>query len=234
MKKSIRYYAAFLSLIFLLLICMTACGKKKTSENAPNGQAGAEATTEEAGIQFPYELDNGKFIVQSLFQSDIDNPDNGNQYADGIASLEVTNQSGKFCKQLELTVVMLDGEEITFIANDIPDGKTIWMFEKNNKIIDIEEKCKKIKGKATMGKSQMMEDKISWSAEETNVTLQNISSEELTGVVIDCHCLFDGETYFGGTTYEYEVGDIPSGQSVQIDAQDCYLGSAEVVRIEQK
>ena len=39
------------------------------------------------------------------------------------------------------------------------------------------------------------------------------------------------DAYFGGLTYTYPVENIPAGESVTLQAEECYLGEAAVVRI---
>ena len=54
----------------------------------------------------------------------------------------------------------------------------------------------------------------------------------LSNLLLHCHCLIDG-SYFGGLTYTYPVESIPAGQSIAVEAEDCYLGEAAVVRVSQ-
>ena len=76
----------------------------------------------------------------------------------------------------------------------------------------------------------MLADQEAVEAEGISVTLTNLTDEDLAGLTVYCHCLFDG-TYFGGSTYAYPVDGIPAGESVTIQAEECYLGEAAVVRV---
>lgn len=77
-----------------------------------------------------------------------------------------------------------------------------------------------------------MEDEVEVKVKETEVILTNKSGEELKNLNVSCHCLFE-EAYFGGLTYTYPVESIPAGESTTVQAEECYMGEAEVVRIGQ-
>ena len=64
---------------------------------------------EKKKMTFPYDLDDGKLTVQSIFQSSIDNPDCHDKYEDDIASLEIVNNSDQLLKEADITVETDDG-----------------------------------------------------------------------------------------------------------------------------
>lgn len=239
-KKSWLAYAAVLILGVSLIA--SGCGSKSASEDSDWEEVSevsviseslemAETEPEEKGFQFPFELEDGRLLVNSLFQSSIDNPDNGDTYGDDIASLEVENASSEFCESLQITVSMPDGRQMIFEGSNIPAGKKAWLFEKNNQAISIQEDPLAIEGSAVFGEDSLMADRIAVSVEDTTVILQNISSEELFNLNVGCHCMLE-DTYYGGLTYEYPVAYIGAGETVTIDAAECYLGSPDPVTIQ--
>ena len=44
------------------------------------------------------------------------------------------------------------------------------------------------------------------------------------------HCVLDG-AYFGGKSYQKNVEVLGAGESITLDALECYLGEAAVVKI---
>lgn len=227
-------------LIFIGLAVKEVVGKKQGGYEAENQKETSDmvgivtdtSETEEKDI-FPYELEDGKLVVESLFQYSGFNPDCGDEEGENIASLEIVNSSDEFCKLVEITVVMQDGTEIPFKATNIPAGKKVWMFASDNQSIDQKSVCKEIIGEAQFGEASMMEKQIGFNVEDTAIKLQNLTKDEITDFSVDCHCLFE-DVYFGGVTYSYFVKSIPSGETITIDANDCYMGTAEIVVIEKK
>ncbi|MBR5126257.1 MAG: hypothetical protein IKU68_05935, partial [Oscillospiraceae bacterium] len=62
------------------------------------------------------------------------------------------------------------------------------------------------------------------------ITLQNKTAEEIPELVLYCHASL-GEEYFGGITYKYTVNNLAAQGSATVNAVECTLGIAEVVRI---
>ena len=91
--------------------------------------------------------------------------------------------------------------------------------------------CKELKCEASFAEEPpFLAEQVAVETEGISVTLTNLTDEDLAGLTVYCHCLFDG-TYFGGLTYAYPVDGIPTGESVTIQAEECYLGEAAVVRV---
>ena len=125
---------------------------------------------------------------------------------------------------------MQDGTELVFKAEDIPAGKKIWVFESDNQSVGQDEACEEIRDTSEFGDVSLAEDQVAVSAQDTMITIENLTGEEITDLTVGCHCLFE-DTYFGGATYSYPTGTIPAGGQVTVDAADCYMGTAEVVWI---
>lgn len=190
----------------------------------------SETDQQENVLVFPYELADGKLKATSLFQYSGLNPDCNNEEGEDIAALEIENQSDEFCGSVEIQAVMQDGTELSFKAESIPAGKKVWIFEENNQSITQVDNCKSIEGEAEFSKISLMEEQVSFSVDETAVTISNLTDTEITDLAVDCHCLFE-DSYFGGLTYRYPVGTLPAGGTVTVEADDCYMGTAEVVCI---
>lgn len=197
-----------------------------------NGETVKERNLE-TGITFPYTLEDGRLSVESVFQFTGSNPDNANADGENIAALNVTNQSEQHLVSAEIKVKSADNTELTFELTDIPAGQTVMVFEKDNQTYDLNDVCEEITDTAKFEEEPvLMADRISIDVQETTVTLTNNSEEDLSNLLLHCHCLIDN-SYFGGLTYTYPVESIPAGQSTSVEAGDCYLGEATVVRVSQ-
>lgn len=235
MKTRKKYLGVWISLIAVLL-GFAACSKdnsaaqgKDSSDSAKESEA-EEIQEEQSGIEFPYETEDGKLVINSLFQSSIENPDCNNEMGEDIASMEITNQSDTFCASAEVVAIMPDGTEIPFSATNIPAGKTVWAFASDNAAIGQDAVFAEIRSTAVFQESSLMEEQLSVEVNDTVITIQNLTQNEITDLTVCCHCLFE-EVYFGGLTYNYPVESIPAGESVTVEAVDCYMGTAEVVGI---
>lgn len=228
MKKCTWYMVA---LLFSFLI-LTGCHRRdadtvqeNTTESAPGEAKQIE------GLQFPYELDEGRLVVNSLFQSSIENPDCADEYADDIASLEIINKSGKFLESAEITLYMSDDTQLHMVIKDIPADKKVWVFDDQNRAFLGDTTCISMDCNAEyLDEKPMLEEQIAVKTDETIVTLTNQSGESIDGLTVACHCAING-VYYGGLTYSYSMGTLPANGSVGIEAEDCFLGTAEVVRI---
>ena len=191
----------------------------------PGGAGRAESLT------LPYELENGDLVVDSLFQYSGDNPDCGNEAGEDIGALKIVNQSGKLLAHAALTVKLADRSVLHFEVTDLPAGESAWVFETANTAYDLENACTKIQCDAEFEDADPIpEDLLAVSVEGMEVTLTNRSNAALSGLTVYCRSKLDG-TNLGGGTYAYPVDGIPSGGSVCVLAEDCYVGEVSVVRI---
>ena len=60
--------------------------------------------------------------------------------------------------------------------------------------------------------------------------MANVSDRDLKNIVVYCRSLF-GDEHVGGVTYAYTIDELPAGETAAVEAWDCILGTAEVVRI---
>lgn len=229
--KTVKKLLFVLLTIFVLAIsvCLVIKYWEKTKRN-PNKKIKNEKEISKE-MNFPYELEDGKLKVTSFFQYSGSNPDCNNEMGENIASISFTNISNEHLRKADFTAVLADGTEIDFTVTDVPAGKSAMVFSKKNIECDVENVCKSITAKAEFeDTTEIMADKITIEVKETEVTLTNTSAEDLTNLNVHCHCLFDGN-YYGGLTYSYPVESIEAGKSVTLQADECYLGEADVVRI---
>ncbi len=216
--------------VVIAFIAIAAAVYTSDSGKSGDGQDTPEEEQQAEGLAFPYDLAEGKLQAASLFQYSGLNPDCNNEEGEDIAALEIVNQSDEFCRSAEFQVVMQDGTELLFKAENIPAGKKIWVFESNNQSIGQDDACEEINDTSEFGEASLLEDQIAVSVKDTAITLENLTGEEITDLMVGCHCLFE-DTYFGGVTYSYPAGTVPAGGQAAVEASDCYMGTAEVVWI---
>lgn len=212
-KIQATFSGRVVALAIALLLLLSGCGKAKED------------------VTFPCLLADEQLSVTSLFQYSGENPDCGDEAGENVDSLAVTNQSGRHLTSAKITAKLADGTRLTFQLADIPAGQTVWVFDQDNGSFASSSACKELKCEASFeAETPLLEDQVAVETEGTSVTLTNLTDEDLAGLTVYCHCIFDG-TYFGGSTYAYPVDGIPAGGRVTIQAEECYLGEAAVVRV---
>lgn len=224
----------------LLLLCtlsfVVGCGSQinQTGQNAGasvDGQQAAEEPQIQA-VEFPYVTEDGKLEITSLFQFSGFNPDCAGAEGTDIAALQLHNASSEHLTKAELVLQLESGVSLRFVVKDLPASGDAMVFSVDNTEMSSQDACSKITYSGSYeAESPVLADKISVQPEELQIILTNLSDEDLTDMTVYCHCLLE-DISFGGLTYEYPVPKLPAGESIKVDTPDCYLGSAQVVRIE--
>ncbi len=215
-------------LLMAVMLTVTACGKDSSEKGSSIGDES------QSDIEFPYSLEDEKLVIDSLFQSSIANPDCNDEIGEDIASIEVINQSDQFLASAQITVVLKDSTKLQFEIEDVPAGGKVWAFETSNVEISAQTVCEKIECSASYEDNMpVMADDISVDASGTDVRISNLTGNEITELEIGFHCLFDEDVYYGGKTYTYPIETLSAGESISLNVEECYLGTAEVVRITQ-
>ena len=222
--------SAIVAAILIAAIAIAAAYSTKNKHSSLNEKSDADAQ-QETGLTFPYDLEDGRLSIESIFQFTGFNPDNENTEGENIAALTVINQSEQHLSSAQFTVKLADGARLAFEVTDLPAGEKAMIFEKENQVYELDDVCQEITDTAEFEDvSPVMADRLSAEVQETTVTLTNNSEEDLSNLLLHCHCVID-DAYFGGLTYTYPIASIPAGQSASVDAVDCYLGQAAVVRV---
>lgn len=195
-------------------------------------ESAVQTETEFVGMEFPIVLEDGKLEIESLFSYTGLNPDADNVDVKDSAAIVLVNRSGEYLAEVRITMVLSNGEEANFVATDLPAGKRSMVFCADGAVADYDTGCMDVRCEAVFDPAASLEaERIAVSVEAMAVTLRNLTGEEINNIVIYCRCPL-GEEYFGGVTYQYEVNSLPANGTATVDAWDCVLGMAEVVRIE--
>ena len=186
---------------------------------------------EKKKMTFPYDLDDGKLTVQSIFQSSIDNPDCHDKYEDDIASLEIVNNSDQLLKEADITVETDDGT-LTFHIESLPAKETMWVFESKNQSIDLEEAYYDMSIDSQYTDQSLLVNDLDISLQDyqTEVTVTNKTSKDIQNISIDFHTKFEGVLY-GGKTYNHQISQLKANESVKVNVIETFMGTPEAVQI---
>ena len=192
-------------------------------------------TPEETGpvvtVAFPLELENGDLVIESLFQYEGINPDCENQEGKNIASIMLTNASETFLEEAEISLKLSGGTVVNFCVTDLPAGRSIMAFSTENASIDGKSACVNASCEAAWAEDlNPIPEEVSVSVDGMVITLTNGTDETISELVIYCRSTL-GEELFGGVVYQYMINDLPANGTATVEALECFMGMAEVVRI---
>lgn len=244
-KKKKKPIGGILILVIVILLLVAAAvfvmprvlyslsGDAETELSQTEAAGTPEETTEAQipTVAFPLSADDGRLEVGSLFQFTGINPDCENQEGADVAGIQLRNVSGSHLTRADIEMTLVSGKLLRFTVEELPAGMTALVFSNENVPVDPDDACVSLSCEASFeAENPLMADRLTVSAEGTQITVSNISGDDLNNLTVYCHCLLDQDCY-GGLTYCYPIEFLPAGGSTTVDAVDCYLGDAEIVRI---
>lgn len=240
-KSLLQSIRGWLALLIAVVLVMTGCAQADEPQTEPTAQTEASesrnAETEPSDAQpeeamFPFELENGAIRVISLFQFSGFNPDCGGEEGEDIAALQIENVSQEHLAQADIAMTMPDGQTLNFSVTDLPAGASAMAFSLENAAVDQTAVFDSVSCTAEFAEeSPLMADRLECQVEGMQITVTNVSGEDITNLNVYCHSILQ-EQSFGGLTYCYTVSELPAGESTVLEAYDCYLDGAQVVRVE--
>ena len=235
--------ALLMSLLLMLSLCactITAGREEEPAEEISQTAETAEETADESAdepenedepdyLTFPLTLGDGALTVESVFTSDMTNPDCDNESVEDLASLQVTNTGSDCIAEAMVTAVMADGTTASFTIMNLPAGMSMLAFDTADTALKSTDCSSLTLESLTIGEIGIPEE-VSVSAESTSITVTNNSGSTLENLTVTYHCMMDG-VCFGGLSYEQIIADLPAGASITLEADECWLGTAEVLGI---
>ena len=217
-------------LICVVGVLIMSLSKNENKSDSDSSISKDDPIVQDESISFPVVVDDGKVEIENLFQYTGYNPDCRNEDGSDIAGVQIKNISEQHLAELTLTLILEDETELQFAAYEIPAGKSAAVFSLNNTSIKQDVKVKEVKCESSYLEADSG-DLLQISTDGgVQIILTNTQDTELTDVTVYCHNILDD--YFGGIAYQYTVDSIPAKESAVIEAWDCFLGIAEVARIE--
>lgn len=250
-RKKSRLWILLIVVIVVLLgivIAINQSGHKQEpsteqteSEEAADDTQPADTNDEEeqtetseetdAGLEFPYFLDDDKIQVDSLFQYSGINSDAQNEECEDVASLQLKNNSDQYLEKAEISVELTDGTAFSFEAEDVPAGKSVMAFDTANAAYDGKIGVAFIAAATTYSSDAgLKETDVKITSDDNGVQMENISGDTLENMKIKYHCVLD-DMYFGGISSETEISGLAAGETATVDTSESILGDAEVVSI---
>lgn len=245
-KRSRISLILVMAMIVALLPVMAGCANDQNPEGTevgttaqqtePRTEPATAADTQPAenllpALEYPLMLENGKLKIENLFQYEGLNPDCGLEDGKDVASIMLRNLSGEYLEKADITLTLVDGTVVNFTVNDLPAGKTVMAFSVDNTPAEENASCADASCTASWSsETVLLPEGIGVAVDGVTITVTNNTGSDISELVIYCRCPLD-EEYFGGIAYQYTINDLPANESATVEAWDCILGMAEVVRI---
>lgn len=204
----------------------------QSGETTHSTESGGTTGTTAAGVSYPISLQNGALEITGLFQFSGINPDDGNQSGTDMGSITLVNCSDSYLEEAKIALKLSDGTVLNFLVTELPAGASVMAFSTDSRTLEDGVVCVSYSCDAQFDANlTAVSSKVTAHVEGTRITLTNVSGQKISKVVVYCRSPL-GDEYFGGVTYQYVVNDLPANGTATIDAVDCILGIAEVVRIQ--
>lgn len=249
--RSTRVLLIICLLLVIVILLMTTwiardllTGDRGAEPSEPTSQSGAETLSPETEppvpeetkvdvyMQLPMLLEDGKLVLESLFQYTGLNPDAYWENGVNVGAVVLTNRSGQYLDKLDLAVTMSDGTVLNFLIQDLPPGKTVMAYELENVSYAVDVLIQNTECQAEFRENGgPTSDDVAIEISGMDVILTNHSKLDLKNVRIVCHNAVEG-VYFGGTAYAYSVESLRASETATVTAFDCFLGELDVALID--
>lgn len=209
--------------------------KNNEDNNTDNGDEISNITTV-GGIDLPFKLPNENMEILSIGKySGKFTEDGSDEKKENVLALVVKNTSDEVIDYGEITL-KIKGKSNTIqfkITNLKPQTSTVVMestgkieFNPDNKYIYLNSKNDMA---STMS---LMSDKIKLSTKNKEITIENISDEDLKTVYVYYKTVSKGNSYIGGITYRVKFDNVGAGKSISADTLHFSNKNSEILKIE--
>lgn len=227
-KKIIRIIIGIVLIALIILLVILTVHNRSLKKREDQKEADKKAAT---SLELPYQFDDGKLEMESVFSYAGPNPDNNGEEGDNIAAIQMKNCSDTYLASAQITVTAGDGTKLIYQVEDLPAGKTVTAFEIKNQELPDKLTIHKIDAKTEYSDDvSLHEDALTITTEDMNIGLTNISQEAIQNMTVIYHDVMDDE-YFGGKSYQKTIESLAAGESTTVTAEECYIGEAAVAGI---
>ncbi len=208
-------------------------GGGEEEQPGETGQSETSDTAQAESSALPQVEQSAGLTLSSVYTSSILNPDCGGEYAEEIASLEVTNSSGSYLVSAALTATMSDGTEVFFRVYDLPAGATAEIFDTENRTLDSSVTCTSLvcTSEEYIEEDVLLSNTVEISVSGSDAVITNTGSSALKNLTVVYHCDMAGQ-FFGGASYTISIDNLAAGESFTL-SDSALMGEVAVVRIYQ-
>lgn len=221
-------------LLVLAFLIIRESNAKKSRVEDEQSQVSTELENDDTEEKPTILFKSEEIELYAFFPSDVMNVDDSSEFVNGVASVEFKNISGRYLKKCTIEIKATNGESYEFVAEEIPADMEVIAFDCSSKVVEEDTEIQEVECSTEEDVSNnLLEAQVEAEENEMEVTIKNVSETDLSNVIVTCHCMMDDVSY-GGSKYEYKIEKLSAGESVVVEAVDCYFGQAKVVRISEE
>lgn len=201
-----------------------------------NNEEETSNTTTVGGIELPFKLPNKNMEILSIGKySGKFIEDGSDEKKENVLALVVKNTSDEVIDYGEITL-KIKGKSNTIkfkITNLKPQTSTVVMESTGKIEFDPDDKYIYLNSKNDMESTMsLMSDKIKLSTKNKEITIENISDEDLKTVYVYYKTVSKGNSYIGGITYRAKFENVGAGKSISADTLHFSNKNSEILKIE--
>ncbi|WP_297132400.1 hypothetical protein [Terrisporobacter sp.] len=197
---------------------------------------GTSNATTVGGIELPFKLPNKNMEILSIGEySGKFIEDGSDEKKENILALVVKNTSDEVIDYGEISLkIKGKSNKIKFkITNLKPQTATVVMESTGQVQFNPDDKYTYSSSKNDMVSSMsLMEDKVKVSTKDKEITIENISDEDLKTVYIYYKTVSKGNSYIGGITYRVKFENVGPGKSISAETLHFSNKKSEILKIE--
>ena len=187
-------------------------------------------------ISLPYNITSKNMEIVSIGQySGKFVEDGSDANKDNVLAMIIKNTSDEVIDYGEIKI-KISGKSTTlkFIVTNLKPGASTLVMESTGDVqFNSEDKYVYVSSKSNMKKSlSLMEDKIEVTTKDKQITVKNLSDENLNTVYVYYKNITAGECYLGGTTYRAKFENVKSGKSATSNTIHFSNSKSEILKIE--
>lgn len=199
---------------------------KKDSKKEGNGQTVCE-------LKLPYRVPDTPFVIEHIGQYTPFVEDGSDEPTANVMAMVVRNQSDTMIHFGEIDFLVNDSETASFQISTIPAGASVFVMEKGKREFnpsDVLTFSDKIY--ANLEEVPMLENRVKVVGANQEVTVENLTDENLGTVYVRYKSVLSENLYFGGITYSCKVEHVDAKAKVSAKARHFREESCKMIMIE--
>lgn len=211
--------------------------KESSSSNKENGESSSKEEVNistYSSMKLPYTISDADVKIEKIKGYSGEFVEDGSdKKVSNILSLVVKNTSKKDIQYCSIEMKMGDNKKATFNITNLPSGKTMTVLESSGKITYKSSNTYNVTNCTYSGvdKLPMNSEKVKISTKASNITIKNISGEDL-GTVYVYYKNMKNDSYLGGITYRAKFENVIKGEELTAKTTHFSKDNSKIVMVD--
>lgn len=186
------------------------------------------------GLKLPYQVPDTPLTIEKISQySGPFVEDGSDEPVANVAAMVVTNNSDTMVHFSELTFQVNDDETAVFRISTLPAGKSVLVLEYERRPFDPADTfVLSDKLYAELKEQSLLENKVKVYAADQELTVENLTEEDLGTVYVRYKAMARENLYMGGITYSCKMENVGAKESVTKETQHFAADVCKVLMVD--